>query len=375
MPRLTGGVTETRTDRSTGPDPTSTRIGDALAGAAAEMPRDCTFTQGDWSVLSRFWHPVAFSEELADRPLRIKLLDVDLVAYRTSKGPVVARNICLHRGSMLSLGHMEGDEIVCAYHGWRYGPAGACTRIPSQPPERRISPNIRLLTYPCRERYGVVWACLSAEPARDLPAWTEPEDPTFRRLHLPAQTWSTSAARQLENFLDVSHFAFVHKTTFGNPQNTEIPAVPVERTPEGIRYEFGYLANNPAGSTLGEERTMSRRTTYEVTVPFACRLTIAYPEKGAAAKHVIFDVASPVSARVMRLFFFIARNFDPEVPDQDLLDWEAAIVGQDRPVVESQRPEELPLDLGQELHVQADSMTIAYRRELAALGLGRAHSA
>ena len=44
-------------------------------------------------------------------------------------------------------------------------------------------------------------------------------------------------------------------------------------------------------------------------------------------------------------------------------------------MVESQRPEELPLDLGQELHVQADSMTIAYRRELAALGLGAAHSA
>lgn len=63
------------------------------------------------------------------------------------------------------------------------------------------------------------------------------------------------------------------------------------------------------------------------------------------------------------------------MPDADLLAWEESIVGQDRPVVESQRPEELPLDLGQELHVQADSMTIAYRRELAALGLGAPHSA
>jgi hypothetical protein len=49
---------------------------------------------------------------------------------------------------------------------------------------------------------------------------------------------------------------------------------------------------------------------------------------------------------------------------------ESAIVAEDRPVVESQRPDELPIELAQELHVQADRMTIAYRKELARLGLG-----
>jgi vanillate O-demethylase monooxygenase subunit len=340
------------------------------------MPRECTFSAGDWRVLSRFWHPVAYSEEVTGRPVRAKLLDLDLVLYRTSRGVVAARDICLHRGSMLSLGQMAGEEIVCAYHGWRYGPEGACTKIPSQPPGRRISPKIRLLTYPARERHGLVWCCLAGAPARDPPAWEETEDAAFRQLHLAAQTWNTSAARQVENFLDVSHFPFVHGQTFGNTAATaEIPPVPVQRTERGLRYDFCYLAANPAGSPLGARPAILRETTYDLSLPFACRLTIGYPEKGDGARHVVIDVAQPVSAKIMRLYLLIARNFDPEVPDADLLSWEETIVGQDRPVVESQRPEELPLDLSEELHVQADSMTIAYRRELARLGLGPEHSA
>lgn len=167
----------------------------------------------------------------------------------------------------------------------------------------------------------------------------------------------------------------MHGQTFGHAAATEIPPVPVQPTEQGLRYDFSYLAANPAGSPLGVAPAIRRDTTYDVTLPFACRLTIAYPDKGPGARHVLLDVAQPVSATTMRLYLLIARNFDPRVPDEDLLAWEEAIVGQDRPVVESQRPEELPLDLGQELHVQADSMTIAYRRELARLGLGTPHSA
>jgi vanillate O-demethylase monooxygenase subunit len=350
-------------------DVPAARIADALQHAARAMPRDCTFSESDWRVLSRCWHPVAYSDEVADGPVRARLLDVDLVVYRTPGGVVVARDICLHRGSMLSLGHLDGGELVCAYHGWRYGPDGACTRIPSQPADRRISPKIRLLTYPAREHHGLVWCCLAGAAAREIPDWPETGDPAFRQLHLAAQTWHTSAARQVENFLDVSHFPFVHQQTFGNAAATEIPPVHAERTQRGLRYGFSYLAANPAGSPLGQGPTIRRETTYEVSLPFACKLTIAYPEKGAGARHVVVDVAQPVSARTMRLYLLVARNFDPHVPSEDLLAWEEAIVGQDRPVVESQRPEELPLDLSQELHVQADSMTIAYRRALAGLGL------
>jgi len=90
---------------------------------------------------------------------------------------------------------------------------------------------------------------------------------------------------------------------------------------------------------------------------------------------VAFDIASPVSARETNIFFVAARNFDPHVPAEEIIAYDLSIAAEDRPIVEGQRPEELPLDLSEELHVQADAVTIAYRRRLRELGLGRAWSA
>jgi phenylpropionate dioxygenase-like ring-hydroxylating dioxygenase large terminal subunit len=46
-----------------------------------------------------------------------------------------------------------------------------------------------------------------------------------------------------------------------------------------------------------------------------------------------------------------------------------AIFEEDRLIVESQRPELLPLDLQAELHLRSDRMAIAYRTWLSQLGL------
>jgi len=337
---------------------------------SAKMPDPCTFSPREWETLSGLWHPVAWSADVADEPVGVTLLDEDLVIYRTSGGVVVARDLCLHRGSRLTLGWLDSDELVCRYHGWRYGVDGRCTRVPSQPAGRKISPRARLFTYPSVERYGMIWTCLSGSPKEDLPEWPEAEDPNYLWLNLPTQEWRTSAARQLENFLDISHFSFVHRGTFGNPDLAEMTDFDVEITPNGLHYEYPYVASNPDFSALGSTPTILRLMTYDVTLPFAVKLTIHYPEKGKDAKHIIFNTASPTSAKRMRIFFFIARNFDRDRSPEDLLGWEEKIVGEDRPVVESQRPEELPLDLAEELHVQSDRMTIAYRKELTKLGLG-----
>jgi phenylpropionate dioxygenase-like ring-hydroxylating dioxygenase large terminal subunit len=95
---------------------------------AHPLPRDCTFTESDWRVLAGYWHPVAFSHEVGSAPVYARLLDVDLVVWRTSQGAMVARNLCLHRGSELTQGRLDGDELVCAYHGWRYGPGSGRSR-------------------------------------------------------------------------------------------------------------------------------------------------------------------------------------------------------------------------------------------------------
>jgi hypothetical protein len=81
------------------------------------IPRDCSFHPTDWDVLSKSWFPVARADEVEDRPTKARLLDVDLVVYRTGDVARVARDLCFHRGAALSMGWVEGDLIVCPYHG------------------------------------------------------------------------------------------------------------------------------------------------------------------------------------------------------------------------------------------------------------------
>jgi vanillate O-demethylase monooxygenase subunit len=339
------------------------------------LPHDCTFAAEEWKVLSRYWYPIAYSDEVEAKPIVRKLLDEELIIYRTTNRQiVVARDLCVHRGVPLHFGWQEGDELVCAYHGFRYGAQGKCTLVPAQP-TLPVPSNLCLKTYPSQERYGLIWACLSPDPAAALPDWPELENPAFKMMHDPAPEWNSTAGRTLENFLDVVHFAWIHVGTFGDRTRPEVPSYEVEKGPGTLRARYGYLAANPEHSPIAGPSvasTIERQMTYDVTLPFACRLSIDY---GEGRTHCIFDFPTPVSERKTRIFFFIARNFDLHIPERELLDWENSILAEDKPIVEGQRPERLPLDLSEEFHIRGDRLSTAFRHGLRALGLGPKFSA
>src|ERR1700733_6647432 len=80
------------------------------------------------------WYVAAASSEVVPRPLGRTLLDRPVVLYRTRAGEVVAlEDRCAHRLYPLSDGRVDGDELVCGYHGLRYDNAGMCVKVPSQP--------------------------------------------------------------------------------------------------------------------------------------------------------------------------------------------------------------------------------------------------
>ena len=80
---------------------------------------------------ARCWHPVAYAHELKDAPAAATLLGEAVVVWRTRDGRAHAmRDLCIHRGTALSLGWVADDCLVCPYHAWRYDASGACVRIP-----------------------------------------------------------------------------------------------------------------------------------------------------------------------------------------------------------------------------------------------------
>ncbi|NJJ40462.1 aromatic ring-hydroxylating oxygenase subunit alpha [Paenibacillus apii] len=335
-----------------------------------ELPRDCTFSPEDWRVLSQYWYPVAIADEVKDKPVAVKLLDVKLVVYRSNGKAVIARDLCFHRGAPLSMGWVENGEIVCPYHGFRYNCEGKCTAVPAHP-TAKISPKLKLIVYPAVERYGLIWTCLSSAPEQipSFPAW---DDPDYLNILPPSFDIAGSAGRQMEGFLDVSHFAYVHTATFGDRNNTEVPQYKVKREGNELVAEYwSTVSNYGKGQENPAPEGFQWLREFRVFPPFAASLTVYFPNEGRLR---ILNCASPVSARYTRLFCPISRNFDKNAPVEDAIKFNLQVFQEDRAMVEAQTPEDLPLDLQAEAHIPADRTSIAYRQLLSELGLGRPYT-
>jgi phenylpropionate dioxygenase-like ring-hydroxylating dioxygenase large terminal subunit len=335
-----------------------------------EPPRPCSFEPADWQILARHWYPVALSAAVGNAPCQATLLDEQLVLYRIGDELVVGRDVCPHRGVPLSLGTHDEGGIICRYHGLRYGAGGRCNRIPASP-ATPIPGRLRLHTYPAVERYGLVWTCLAPQsdtlPAiPDMPHW---EDAEFQQIVCPIVDIACFAGRQVEGFLDVAHFGFVHAATFGDVNNLEVAPYVPRATPDGFEVEYrSQVGNYPIGAGGRAPADFEWLRHFRAHLPFTATLTIHFPDRG---RLVIMNAASPASARKTRLFAPIARNFDKHIPVAEVHAFNLRIFEEDRLIVETQRPESLPLDLSMEAHIPADGSSIAYRRGLKRLGLGR----
>lgn len=335
--------------------------------ASLARPRDCTFTPGDWDALAGFWHPVCYASQLsATKPCSVTLLDEKLVVYRTGQSVVAARDLCIHRGVPLSLGWVEGDEIVCAYHGFRYGDDGRCTGIPAQP-KLPIPPKLCLQTFLAQEKYGVIWVCLSGSPRGPIPDWPQLDDPKIKQIFMGPLPWKCTAPRHVENFNDVAHLSWVHAGTFGNREMTEIKKYDVSVSDHGLHFDFYYERYALEGREGGAPKERVHYI-YDLTFPFYTRLQICFPD---GHNFVICNMPSPQSARQTQVFFRMTRDFDLEGSDEPTLELQRRVLAEDQPIVEAQRPEELPLDLAEEFHIRSDRFSTVYRNALVRLGLGR----
>lgn len=176
----------------------------------------------DYLALKNQWHVVARAEDLnADKPRPMRLLGEELVLWRDGSGQVHAwKDYCGHRGARLSLGAVRQGELECPYHGWRFDANGRCTRVPAHP-DQAPPPSDRLVfRHHATEHHGLIWVSLG-EPGRPLPVFPEWSDGTFRKVFAGPYVYRSNALRAVENFLDASHFPFVHAHLNGDPQAPE----------------------------------------------------------------------------------------------------------------------------------------------------------
>ena len=307
-----------------------------------------------------WWWPVALDDPAFERPVPVTLLGEPLVLWRDAQGaPVLMADRCPHRGAQLSLGSVQGGVLQCPYHGWRFDASGTCVGVPALP---GFTPPAS--SSACRHgvqvAHGLVWADLGGAE------WGPPELhglPARRLVYGPFDV-ATSAPRAVENFLDTSHFAFVHAGWLGDLSHPEVPHCEVSQTADGRPVVEHYRAWQPrasATSTAGD--WVDYR--YEVLSPYSALLSKRGDSSGPQDSYVIW--ACPTAPDACRLWF-AQYTSDVDTPGDTLRDFQIAIFAQDQPVLESQRPRQLPLSGGEAMSA-ADRLSAAYRRYLKDRGI------
>jgi phenylpropionate dioxygenase-like ring-hydroxylating dioxygenase large terminal subunit len=315
----------------------------------------------DDPVLLDDWHVVARVAEMPVGEARgVRLLGRDLVLWRNADGFHAWFDLCIHRGARLSRGKVKDECLVCPYHGWEYDSAGRCVRIPAHPdlkPPARANAQV----YHLQEKYGLVWVCLGT-PAHEIGAFPEWADESFRKAPAGPYTIDANSPRVLENFLDVGHFAFVHTGYLGDPNRPEIQDFETELTADGvISRDIPVWQPDPDGT--GKPSIVHYN--YQVHRP----LTATFYKDRGGERFSMFYTVTPVDLGKSQSWGILAINYAPEMTMESMTEFQNLITSQDIPVVESQRPELLPLDLQAELHLRSDRTAIAYRQWLKKLGV------
>jgi phenylpropionate dioxygenase-like ring-hydroxylating dioxygenase large terminal subunit len=310
--------------------------------------------------LRRYWHPVADAADVRDAPISVRLLNESIVIFRSGDRVSAFKDLCLHRGAKISMGKVRDGNIICPYHGLEYDGDGRCVYIPSQPRHlQKIPPRLRLIRYHCEIRYGLVWVALE-EPVAPIPPFPQFEDPSFKVWRAFRSTWQASAARWIENALDISHFPIVHPGLLGDPEHPQLEPFEVVRSDGGLFYEFDWIQPiAPYGNPVVHYQ-------YFLDFPFTIRLAI-HNEIGIT---LITGFTLPTAGNECSMWIFLGRNHSFELPDSDLTAFLKTLLLQDQAVTEQQHPEMLPVDLTAEVHLRvADAPGVAFRRLLREIGL------
>ncbi|MCU1458434.1 MAG: Rieske (2Fe-2S) domain protein [Actinomycetia bacterium] len=310
-------------------------------------------------MLRRAWHPVAYSSEVGAEPFPVRLLGEYWVLARLPE-LVAFVDRCPHRAAPLSAGAVVDGQLRCGYHGWEFAANGACARVPALGADGRIPSGFALdLPFAVEERFGLVWMALE-EPIAPMLRIPEYADATAV-LELAPKRTAVNAAALTDNFLDVTHFPFLHATTFGTPDMAEVVEYRTERDGWMIAFEQEGKAADADGSVS------IRRSRYECTAPFALRLWMHWP--GTPRWDTILFFAQPEAHDSTRMYKVVVLGGTERSAEElaKLAAFEVDILEEDLRMLERLRDDWLPLRADAELHTRADRGGLAWRRMLADL--------
>ena len=320
-------------------------------------------------ALRRTWMALCRSDEATETPRAHRLLGEEWVVWRRASGGLrVFANQCPHRLAPLTTGWCEGDSLRCGYHGWLFDSDGQCVEIPALGDGAIVPPRARLRAPAgVHESHHMIYVALET-PWEAPPEVALARDATFMRGDLTVMRARASAGLLADNFLDVAHFPFVHRGTFGAESEREVPAYHVTREGDGFSavYEHDFANREDPGVASGERPLIQRRRlTYRYRAPYHLELDIEFLDAGG--RNVIGFFLVPEDNEWVRIYSSLWRNDLGGSLERmaEAVDFEVAVIDEDLALQAQYRTFTMPLDVTQEVHTRADRITVELRRILA----------
>jgi phenylpropionate dioxygenase-like ring-hydroxylating dioxygenase large terminal subunit len=315
------------------------------------------------SVLWNDWFPVARSQNLiAGSLISVTLFETDVVIWRAHSGALMAwADRCPHRSVKLSSGKVEGDTLVCSYHGMVYDCRGQCIKVPAHPNFLPSSAAI-VQAYRVNEQYGLIFICLG-NPQKSIAPFPEWKNSNLVTVLCGPYSIPCSGLRAIENFLDLSHLAIVHRGRLGVPDQASVSDYTVTTDEDGVHIEDASLWQpDPMGDGCGS----TVHYNYWIISPLT-----AYLRKTTSTNHSLSILlwATPTSQESCLGWMLMSVHSSVSTDESALEAFQDAIVQQDIQVLANHSLKRLPLETQLEFHVQSDRGSIAYRKWLKTLGV------
>lgn len=299
-------------------------------------------------MYTNVWYVAAFSKDLTDEPVKVRMLGADLVLFRESDGtPRCISNVCPHRGSSLAEGCLYKDgTLACPFHGFRFNGHGDCTLVPSRRDHEAevAAPRMRTDAYATQEKYGAIWVCLgdepdAASPIFDIPEWGDPE----WKFTTNEEVWEADYHTCKFTNLDPVHLPVVHGISF---QGTDNPVQPP--TPRITATDHGFVSvmrSNPKPSEGVWSEMRDKGTQVESVMRFFVPgLTLSGRVElggiGSGKFNLFYEFTTPIDEHRTMMRHLLFRNyrmeddFDAEHTRRNLQN-----IHQDKDLAESQRPQ------------------------------------
>jgi phenylpropionate dioxygenase-like ring-hydroxylating dioxygenase large terminal subunit len=244
-----------------------------------------------------YWYAVEWDRTIKKGEVKqVRFWRRPVALYRGQDGRLRAiDDRCAHRQLPLSKGIVEGEKLVCEYHGWKFNGAGELTEVSHELFGRKM-PRCKLTSYPIRVRYGLIWIFFGdpeladSVSIPDIPELIGKSEWTRAEIDV---TWKCHHSMIIDNVSDFTH-AFLHRK-YQPFVDSKLTKVDERDDKVYVHYETKVGRGKISGLFVDRSRVDTEQMDLCYHYPYQCSNT------GDAIKHWLFVL--PIDERTTRAFF------------------------------------------------------------------------